>query len=157
MQEVAIRTAILCGHPHPLGSVGPVSDLHPLGRIPVLDVSPVVDAGRWPARCVVGEAVPVRATVFREGHDAVAATAVLLDPKGVVRTRTRMRLLEPGLDRWGADLVPDAPGDWAFRVEGWSDPDGTWQHDAVLKVAADVDTELMLVEGALLLERAASA
>jgi starch synthase (maltosyl-transferring) len=133
-----------------------VSDLHPLGRIPVLDVSPAVDGGRWPARCVVGEAVPVRATVFREGHDAVSATAVLIDPDGVVHTSVRMRLIEPGLDRWAADVVPDAEGDWSFRVEGWSDPYSTWQHDAVLKVAADVDTELMLTEGALLLERAAA-
>jgi starch synthase (maltosyl-transferring) len=133
----------------------PVSDLHPIGRIPVLEVSPVVDGGRWPARCVVGEAVPVRATVFREGHDAVAATAVLVDPEGRERARVRMQLIEPGLDRWGADLVPDAEGDWTFRVEGWSDPYGTWEHDAVIKVAADVDTELMLLEGALLLERAA--
>jgi starch synthase (maltosyl-transferring) len=133
-----------------------VSDLHPLGRIPVLDVSPCVDGGRWPARCVVGEAVPVGATVFREGHDAVSATAVLADPSGAVHTSVRMRLVEPGLDRWAADVIPDAEGDWSFRVEGWSDPYGTWQHDAALKVAADVDTELMLTEGALLLERAAA-
>jgi starch synthase (maltosyl-transferring) len=127
-----------------------------IGRIPVLDVSPDVDCGRWPARAVVGEAVPVRATVFREGHDAVAATVVVTDPSGAERSRTRMTLLEPGLDRWGADVVVDREGCWTFRVEGWSDPYGTWEHDAVLKVAADVDTELMLTEGALLLERAAA-
>jgi starch synthase (maltosyl-transferring) len=127
-----------------------------IGRIPVLDVSPDVDCGRWPARAVVGEAVPVRATVFREGHDAVAATVVVTDPSGAERSRTRMTLLEPGLDRWGADVIVDREGCWTFRVEGWSDPYGTWEHDAVLKVAADVDTELMLTEGALLLERAAA-
>ena len=99
--------------------------------------------------------MPVRATVFREGHDAVAATAVLSDPSGTERARVRMTCLEPGIDLYGADLVPDAEGDWTFRVEGWSDPYGTWEHDAVLKVAADVDTELMLLEGALLLEAAA--
>ncbi|GAA4345598.1 alpha-1,4-glucan--maltose-1-phosphate maltosyltransferase [Angustibacter luteus] len=128
-----------------------------IGRIPVLSVSPVVDAGRWPARAVVGEAVPIRATVFREGHDAVAATAVLVDPSGVERARRPMAMIEPGLSIWGTDVVPDVEGDWTFRVEGWSDPYGTWEHDAVLKVAADVDTELMLVEGALLLEQAAKA
>jgi starch synthase (maltosyl-transferring) len=127
-----------------------------IGRIPVLHVSPSVDCGRWPARAVVGEAVPVRATVFREGHDAVAATVVVTDPSGAERSRSRMTLLEPGLDRWGADIVVDREGCWTFRVEGWSDPYGTWEHDAVLKVAADVDTELMLTEGALLLERAAA-
>ncbi len=126
-----------------------------IGRIPVLSVSPVVDAGRWPARAVVGESVPVRATVFGEGHGAVAATAVLRGPDRAVRSRVRMTLLEPGLDLWAADLTPDAEGDWTFQVEGWSDPYSTWQHDAVLKIAADVDTELMLTEGALLLGRAA--
>ncbi|WP_200941774.1 alpha-1,4-glucan--maltose-1-phosphate maltosyltransferase [Angustibacter sp. Root456] len=127
-----------------------------IGRIPVMSVTPSVDCGRWPARAVVGEAVPVRATVFREGHDAVAASVVLVDPDGVEQPPRRMALLEAGLDLWGADVVPDREGDWTFRVEGWSDPYATWEHDAVIKVAADVDTELMLTEGALLLERAAA-
>jgi starch synthase (maltosyl-transferring) len=49
----------------------------------VLAVGPVVDCGRFRAKAVVGEPVPVTATVFREGHDAVAATAVLLGPDGL--------------------------------------------------------------------------
>ena len=126
-----------------------------LGRIPVIDTSPSVDGGRWAAKAVVGEAVPVRATVFREGHDAVSASAVLLRPDGSVRTRVTMTPMGPGTDRWEAWVVPDAAGDWTFRVEGWSDPYGTWDHDATIKVRAGVDVELMLVEGALLLERAA--
>nr|WP_275407591.1 alpha-1,4-glucan--maltose-1-phosphate maltosyltransferase [Cellulomonas denverensis] len=127
----------------------------PIGRIPVVDVSPVVDAGRWPAKAAVGEAVPIRATVFREGHDAVAATAVLVDPEGRDHAHGAMVDIAPGLDRYEARLVPDRPGRWGFRVEGWSDPYGTWSHDAPLKVDAGVDVELMLAEGALLLERAA--
>ncbi|HEX5535481.1 MAG TPA: alpha-1,4-glucan--maltose-1-phosphate maltosyltransferase [Actinomycetales bacterium] len=121
----------------------------------MLDVGPVVDCGRWPAKAVVGEAIPITATVFREGHDAVAATAVLLAPDGAVHSSVRMEETAPGLDRYQAWVVPDAEGDWSFRVEGWGDPYGTWEHDAVIKVEADVDTELMLTEGALLLERAA--
>src|SRR4051795_11459537 len=50
--------------------------LSAVGRIPVLAVGPVVDGGRFPGRAVMGEPVPMTATVFREGHDAVAATAV---------------------------------------------------------------------------------
>ncbi|MDD9205056.1 DUF3416 domain-containing protein, partial [Georgenia sp. 10Sc9-8] len=41
-----------------------------VGRIPVVEVHPVVEDGRWPAKGTEGEAFPVRATVFREGHDA---------------------------------------------------------------------------------------
>jgi starch synthase (maltosyl-transferring) len=123
------------------------------GRIPVLGVTPQVDGGRWPAKAVVGEHVPVTATVFREGHDAVAATAVLVDPDGEVRQRVRMHALAPGTDRWGATLRPDRAGRWTFRVEGWGDPYGTWDHDAAIKVAAGVDVDVMLEEGARLLER----
>src|SRR5918911_1994170 len=125
-----------------------------VGRIPVLAVSPVVDAARFPAKAVVGEPVPITATVFREGHDAVAATAVLVGPDGVDHTRVRMTLLAAGTDRYGATVVPDVEGRWSFRVEGWSDLYGTWEHAALIKVPAGMDVELMLEEGARVLERA---
>ncbi|MGC0274124.1 alpha-1,4-glucan--maltose-1-phosphate maltosyltransferase [Pseudactinotalea sp. Z1739] len=126
----------------------------PIGRIPVLDVTPSAQGGRWPTKAVVGEAVPIRATVFREGHDAVAATAVLIAPDGTEHTRTPMVDVSPGNDLFEATVVPTSTGIWTFRVEGWSDPYGTWHHDATIKVHAGVDTELMLEEGARLLERA---
>ncbi|MCB7138027.1 alpha-1,4-glucan--maltose-1-phosphate maltosyltransferase [Cellulosimicrobium marinum] len=120
--------------------------------MPVLAVSPVVEGGRWPAKAVVGEMVPVEATVFREGHDAVAATAVLVAPDGTERTAPMVDVA-PGLDRFRATLHPDAEGDWSLRVEAWSDPYGTWAHDATIKVEAGVDVDLMLAEGVRLVER----
>ena len=48
-----------------------------VGRIPVMDVMPVVDLGRRPAKATLGEPFPVRATVFREGHDLLGAEVVL--------------------------------------------------------------------------------
>ena len=47
------------------------------GRVEIDDVAPVVSCGAYPAKAVVDEVVPVRATVWREGHDAVAATLVV--------------------------------------------------------------------------------
>src|SRR5262245_10835502 len=47
------------------------------GRIEIDDVAPVVSGGRFPAKAVVGEIIPVRAAVWREGHDAVSATLVV--------------------------------------------------------------------------------
>ncbi len=124
-----------------------------VGRIPVLAVQPAVNAGKWPSKAVVGEEIPVSATVFAEGHGAVNATAVLTSPDGR-RVTAPMHSLGPGLDRWGGTAVPDAMGLWSVSVEGWSDPYATWEHDATIKIAADVDTELMLAEGAVLLRRA---
>jgi len=126
----------------------------PIGRIPVQDLRPCVDCGARPAKAVVGELVEITATVFREGHDAVNATLVLTRPDGTVEHRL-MTCTNPGLDHWVAPIEPEVEGWWRYRVEGWSDPYGTWVHDATIKVKADVDTELMLEEGARVLERAA--
>ncbi|WUH90788.1 alpha-1,4-glucan--maltose-1-phosphate maltosyltransferase [Streptomyces sp. NBC_00433] len=127
-----------------------------IGRIPVLDVRPLVDCGRRPAKAVVGETFEVTATVFREGHDAVAANVVLRDPAGRSGPWAPMRELEPGSDRWGAMVTPTAEGRWSYTVEAWSDPVATWRHTAGIKVPAGIDTDLVLAEGALLYERAAA-
>jgi starch synthase (maltosyl-transferring) len=118
-----------------------------------MDVAPAVDNGNRPAKSVVDEEFEVTATVWREGHDAVNATVVLTDPDGAER-QLPMTLVNAGLDAWTATISADLTGRWAYRVEGWADPYGTWHHDAPIKVAADVDTELMLEEGARILERA---
>ncbi|NEC70693.1 alpha-1,4-glucan--maltose-1-phosphate maltosyltransferase, partial [Streptomyces rochei] len=127
-----------------------------IGRIPVRDVHPVVDHGRRPAKAVAGETFEVTASVFREGHDAVAANVVLKDPEGRPGPWTPMRELAPGSDRWGAEVTPDAPGEWTYRVEAWSDPVTTWQRHARIKVPAGIDTGLVLEEGAELYRRAAA-
>ena len=61
-----------------------------VGRIPVMNVMPVVDLGRQPAKATVGEPFPVRATVFREGHDKLGAEVVLTGPDGNLRPPVRM-------------------------------------------------------------------
>jgi starch synthase (maltosyl-transferring) len=127
-----------------------------VGRIPVLDVRPVVQHGRRPAKAVAGETFQVSATVFREGHDAVAANAVLTDPDGRPGPWTPMRELAPGTDRWGADVTPDRPGRWTYHVEAWSDPVSTWRRTACVKVPAGIDAGLVLEEGAGLHLRAAA-
>ncbi|MFD1662502.1 maltotransferase domain-containing protein, partial [Streptomyces caeni] len=104
-----------------------------LGRIPVLDVRPLVHEGRRPAKAVVGEEFEISATVFREGHDAVAANVVLTDPEGRPGPWTPMRELAPGTDRWGATVSVPAEGHWTYTVEGWSDPVTTWRGQATIK------------------------
>ncbi len=142
--------------PDPPRTAGPEGDRPVTGRIPVLDVRPVVQGGRRPAKAVAGEVFEVSATVFREGHDAVAADVVLRDPEGRPGPFTPMRELAPGTDRWGATVSADRPGNWTYSVEAWSDPVATWRHTAEIKIPAGIDTEAVLEEGALLYERAAA-
>lgn len=127
-----------------------------IGRIPVTEVFPVIEDGRWPSKAVVGELFPVRATIFREGHDRYGATAVLVRPDGTDGPSAPMVDITPGLDRYEARLAADAEGDWGIRIDGWSDLYATWRHSAEIKIPAGIDIELMLEEGARVLERAAA-
>ncbi|MFE6622358.1 alpha-1,4-glucan--maltose-1-phosphate maltosyltransferase [Streptomyces sp. NPDC057740] len=127
-----------------------------IGRIPVRDVRPAVECGRHPAKAVAGETFEVTATVFREGHDAVAANVVLTDPDGRPGPWTPMHELSPGSDRWGAKVTPSATGRWTFHVEAWSDPVATWRHHAQIKIPAGIDVGLVLETGGELYERAAA-
>ncbi|MGN6781317.1 MAG: alpha-1,4-glucan--maltose-1-phosphate maltosyltransferase, partial [Marmoricola sp.] len=122
-------------------------------RIPVMDVSPVVEHGRYAAKAALGEPFPVTALVFREGHDLLGADVVLTDPAGVRRPPLRMRDVPDEVSRMSAVVVPDAEGAWTYEVQSWSDPLATWIHDTVIKVRAGVDVELMFTEGVVLLQR----
>ncbi len=119
----------------------------------MLEVGPSIEEGRWPAKAVVGEAVPVSATVFREGHDAVGATLVVTKPDGTV-VSTPMPEKDFGTSLFQKAFVPEATGEYSFLVEAWSDPVGTWIATAEIKLHAGQDTHLVLTEGVAVLERA---
>ena len=118
-----------------------------------MDVSPVVDLGRHAAKATIGEPLPIRASVFREGHDQLSAEVVLTDPSGAHRAPVRMTKSDVVPDLYEAWITPDAEGSWTFEIQAWSDPLATWEHDAGLKIPAGVDVELMFTEARLLLNR----
>jgi starch synthase (maltosyl-transferring) len=128
-----------------------------IGRIPILDIEPVVECGRRAVKAVAGETFEVSATVIREGHGSLSAGVVLHDPAGNPRPRVAMREVAPGSDRYAAEVTVDAEGLWQFHVESWGDPIAGWKHDAGIKIPLGSDTELMLAEGAMLFARAARA
>ncbi|KAA0022819.1 maltotransferase domain-containing protein [Antrihabitans cavernicola] len=126
------------------------------GRIAIDDVSPDISGGR-PAKAVVGEMFPVRAVVWREGHDAVAATLAMREPGGSKTTRIRM---SPDYrpDVFNAVFAPTVAGLWTYRIEAWGDPIATWRGGVEAKLAVgqsatDLANDLEI--GALLFDRAA--
>ena len=128
------------------------------GRIAIDDVTPAVSCGRYPSKAVVGEHIPICATVWREGHDAVGATVVWRGPGNGSGSQTRMQPGPPGLDQFTATVVADEVGWWNFRVDGWADPWETWRHAIEVKIGAGQtvsELENDLITGARLLERAA--
>ena len=127
------------------------------GRLGIDDVSPAVGDGRHPAKAVVGEVIPVRASVWREGHDAVAAN-VVWKKVGAEGDTTHVRMVPDGVgnDRFVGTVVADEPGLWTFRVDAWSDPWATWRHGVQAKLAAGQSADELsndLETGARLLQR----
>ncbi|MGB7166587.1 MAG: maltotransferase domain-containing protein, partial [Mycobacterium sp.] len=134
------------------------------GRVEIDDVAPVVSCGAYPAKAVIGEVIPVRASVWREGHDSVAATLVVryLGPRYplVGETRRLKAVQAPAVADAPADplvrvkpflvpmsmgeepyvfhgqFTPDRVGLWTYRVDGWGDPIHTSRHAIEAKLEA---------------------
>lgn len=116
-----------------------------------------MDCGRFPSKSVVGELLPVAATVWREGHDALSVSLHVRRPDGTTSRSTMAIGAEP--DTFHSLISTDAPGMWSFRVEAWSDPLETWADGIVKKIDAGFTTADLRNEfeiGARLHEEAAA-
>lgn len=99
----------------------------------------------------MGELTPVTASIFKEGHDVLAARAVLRRGGEVVAT---CPMVDNGNDEWSGALTPLQAGPHELVVEAWTDPYATWAHKATVKLAARQDVRTEVAEAALLLARA---
>jgi starch synthase (maltosyl-transferring) len=128
------------------------------GRFPIEDVTPSVSCGRYPAKAVVGELVPVSAVSYREGHHALGVNVVWQGPDGQARPFTRLRPGMPGLDQWHGVIKPDVVGRWTFAIEAFDDPYQTWRNAVTKKIDAGQGLQDLandLAEGADVLDLAA--
>ncbi|MCT1464343.1 maltotransferase domain-containing protein [Corynebacterium sanguinis] len=117
------------------GRSGHTGSITSFGRFGIDDVRPQVSGRTLPSKAVVGEVVPVSALVWREGHDAVAATLELTSPSGEQYSiLMQQEVYRP--DYVHAVFVPDVQGIWRFRVDAWSDPMSTWRNAVSKKLAA---------------------
>ncbi|MGV9860772.1 maltotransferase domain-containing protein [Gordonia sp. NPDC003425] len=105
-----------------------------IGRMGIDDIQPLVSEGQVPAKCVVGELIPISATAWREGHDALGVTLHVETPRRDTMKIPMVASIEP--DQYNAAIVPDAVGYWSFRIEAWSDPYETWRSGILKKIDA---------------------
>ena len=135
-------------------------------RVIVEDLTPQVDGGRYPAKRVIGDSVEVRAAVFADGHDHVAAR-LLFHPEGD-RNWSSIPMQALGNDVFATAFTIDRLGKWEFSVEGWIDHFDTWYSDLRKRIDAQPDPltpvagstpqniPLALRSGAILLDEAAA-
>ena len=125
----------------------------PVVPIVVECLSPDVQAGRYPAKRVVGDILEVGADIYKDGHDLLAARVRYDSPDG--ECRTVLMEFDKDADRWWGSFPLDLIGRWTFTVEAWTDRFGTWRAGLEKKIAAGVDVSLEFLEGAALIEATA--
>ncbi len=122
-------------------------------RVVIENIQPVVDAGRFPVKRVIGDEVSVEADCFADGHDIVDCVLQWRRAGAAGWRRVPMQPLVH--DRWRAGFVVDALGPWEYTVCAWVDPFQSWLHDHARRVDAD-DLRIAAATGVLLIEQAAA-
>ncbi|MGL4307035.1 MAG: maltotransferase domain-containing protein [Mycobacteriaceae bacterium] len=120
-------------------------------RVCIDDVQPTIDEDKNPAKAVVGEYLPMSASIWNKGRIKVSTTLVANGP-----THTAMI---PGhtLDGFHAAFTPTEEGSWTFRINAWSDPISTRLQEIISKVNAGLNSIELLTDleiGTYLLEKA---
>lgn len=106
-------------------------------RVVIEDVTPQIECGKFAVKRIVGETIEVRAAIFGDGHDHVAAR-LLYKPEHEQEWRTApMHAL--GNDIWSGGFCVDEIGLWHFTVQGWIDHFDTWSSDLEKRIDAQSD------------------
>ncbi|MDB5807912.1 MAG: alpha,4-glucan--maltose-phosphate maltosyltransferase [Betaproteobacteria bacterium] len=121
-------------------------------RLAIENVTPIVDAGRFPIKRVSGDTISVEADCFADGHDVIVCMLQYRHENETSWAETRMAAL--GNDRWGAQFSVDRLGAWHYGVMAWIDPLLSWQHEFARREDAE-DIALAAQTGAELVAAAA--
>jgi len=122
------------------------------GAFHIADVYPLIDAGRFPVKRIVGDRVEVWADIYRDGHQVMAAALIWRGERD--REWRRAPMSHHSDDRWGGVFVPDQPGRYRYAIEAWTDVFASWRQEFEQKQKAGTDLPLDALEGAALLAKA---
>ena len=123
-------------------------------RVAVEGVSPEIDAGRFPAKRAVGDAVVVEADAFTDGHDQLACSLYFRGPDDAGWQEMAMQALPN--DRWRGAFTVTRLGVYRFRIAAWVDPFLTWRRDLGKRIQAGQDLKVPYLTAAELIEAAAA-
>ena len=131
----------------------------PPARILIERPEPSVDAGRYPAKASVGDAVPVSADIFRDGHEVLRAVVRYRGPGE--KSWSEAALTPYDADRGGngfeGAFPVDRQGRWSFAFEAWADAFGSWRTEVTRKLDAnEEDLTSELLEGRAIVEAIAA-
>ncbi|WP_396194923.1 alpha-1,4-glucan--maltose-1-phosphate maltosyltransferase [Flavobacterium sp.] len=115
-------------------------------RIIIENVTPQLDGGAFYVKRIVGQSVVVKANVFADGHDVVAASVKFKHES--TKKWQEVRMIELGNDEWQAEFIVDTQGHFSYFVEAWVDYALNWQHGTERKIQDNQYVKSELLEGA---------
>ena len=122
-------------------------------RAVIETVTPVIDGGRFRAKCIAGEPVRIEAHCFTDGHDRLAALVrwhALDEPDSY-----EVDMTAQVNDVWTAQFTPPVPGRYRYTVLAWVDHFESWRRE--LERRNDLaDIRIALNVGAVLIDAAAA-
>jgi starch synthase (maltosyl-transferring) len=122
-------------------------------RIAIENVTPEINAGRFPAKAIQTEDFVVEADIFSDGHDVLQA-ALVLDRAGK-SVEYPMRLVDN--DRWEARVQLADLGLYKYTIVAWRDLFASWAREIRKKIEAAQDVSVEIVEGHNLVQSALAA
>lgn len=123
-------------------------------RVVIEDVEPEIEAGKFPAKRVIGEPMEVRASVHTDGHNALKALLFYRHSTEKEWREVEMKSAGAGLDLYAAQFVPEKLGYYEYTVKAWIDEFGNWRRDTAKKIAAGQDVSVEMLEGEKLFAKA---
>jgi starch synthase (maltosyl-transferring) len=122
-------------------------------RAVVENIQPSVDAGRFPIKRCVGDAITVEADAFLDGHDALRV--FLMHRRRGERRWQETEMTALGNDRWRAAFTVTDIGAYEYTVAAWADEFATWRKDVARWIKAE-DLRVSFAVGAAIIARIAA-
>jgi starch synthase (maltosyl-transferring) len=139
-------------------------------RVFIEGVEPIVDAGAYAVKRVLGDTLTVSVDLLADGHDVIAGELLVSRPStrelrggGPARgdeehpIHMRQRLEPLAGDRYSARIELSQLGAWHYSIEAWIDHFATWRRNLELKLQAAQDIDVDFLAGAALLHAALRA
>lgn len=134
-------------------TVKPAISFSGRSRAVIEQVTPEIDAGRFPIKRSVGEGVVVEAAIFGDGHDAISA---LLKYRPETNPNWSEKPMEPlANDLWRGEFTITQPEAYRYTIEAWVNHFVSWQRDLKKKIDAQQDVSVEILVGAELVNETA--
>ena len=115
-----------------------------LSRVVIEAVEPEIDAGRFPIKRILGDAVIVQADIFADGHEVLAADLLYRTSSETAWQETPMRFVDN--DRWQGSFHVTKLEPYFYTIQAWVDAFQTWARDFLKKYEAGQDVSVDLLD-----------